>query len=268
MEAVNFPGEIGLGLGTVILTGVAFYIVQSVFNMSQTVQNRYIDILPYTALSDDSQLIIQQDINTYPDAKPILASDNERTGIEFAYSFWVAVNETTFNGQDVLRNVFYKGYDNNPWPLMAPGVFIKGDTNTMRIVYSSFSDSYNHIDIENIPVNKWFHVVLNFQKSALEIHINGKMVNKLPFESSLPYSNYGNINVFNNVTKTVNIPNNRVVAYQGSISGKISNLLYTRYAVSYNEIQTFYSKGPSTIVKTTSSTEKPPYLSSDWYTEH
>ena len=267
MEGPNFPGEIGLGVGIIILTGTAFYVVQSVFNMSQTVQNRYVNILPYTALSDDSQLIIQQDINTYPDAKPILASDNERTGIEFAYSFWIAVNETTMNGSDVLRNVFYKGYDNNPWPLMAPGVFIKGDTNTMRIVYSSFVDPYNHIDIENIPLNKWFHVVLNFQKTALEIHINGKMINKLPFENSLPYSNYGNINLFNNVTKTVNIPNNRVIAYQGSFNGKISNLVYTRYAISYNEIQELYSKGPSTVVKTTSSTETPPYLSSEWYTQ-
>jgi len=266
MEAINFPGEIGLGIGIVILTGVAFYVIQSVFNMAETVQNRYVEILPYTVNSEDKQIIIQQDSNKYSDAKPILSSDNERTGIEFAYSFWLAVNESTFDGSDVLHNVFYKGYDNNPWPLMSPGVFIKGDTNTMRIVFGNYTDPYNHIDIENIPVNKWFHVVLNFQKLSLEVHINGKMVNKLSFEKALPYSNYGNINIFNTITKTVTVPNNRIIAYKGAISGKLSNLIYTRYAVSYNEIQNFYNKGPSTVVKASSSVELPPYLSSDWYT--
>ena len=266
MDTVNFPGEIGLGIGVVVLTGAAFYIVQSVFNMATTVQNRYVEVLPFTVSSDDKQFIIQQDVNKYPDAKPILPSDNERTGIEFSYSFWLAVNESTFDGSDVLHNVFYRGYDNNPWPLMAPGVFIKGDTNTMRVVYGSYSNPYNYVDIENIPIGKYFHVVLNFQKLALEVHINGKMVKKLSFENSLPYSNYGNINVFNSTTKDVRIPNVTNISYRGAISGKLSNLFYTRYALSYNEIQNFYNKGPSDNVKAATPIEKPPYLSSDWYT--
>lgn len=268
METINFPGEIALGVGITILTGAAFYIVSSVLNMNETIQNRYVDVLPYTVNSEDRQFIIQQDNTKYADAKPILPSDNERTGIEFSYSFWLVVNESTFDGSDVLHNVFYKGYDNNPWPLMAPGVYIKGDTNTMRIVYSSYVNPYNYVDVENIPVGKYFHIVLNFQKLGLEVHINGKMVKKLSFENSLPYSNYGNINVFNNTVKSVNIPNSRRVDYHGAISGKLSNLIYTRYALSSGEIQNIYNKGPSSVVKTAAAIETPPYLSSDWYTSN
>lgn len=267
METSSFPGgEIALGLGVVLLTGAAFYTTQSVFNMATTVQNRYLELLPYT-LGSDKQEIIPQDATKFSNAKTVLPSDNERTGIEFAYSFYLIINESTFDGEDTLHNVFYKGNDTNPWPLLSPGVFIKGNSNTMRIVYGSFADAYNHIDIENIPVNKWFHVVLNYQKNALEVHINGKMVKKLNFEAALPYNNFGNIVVFSNATKTVNIPNNRNIRFNGAAVGRLSNLIYTRYALSFNEIKAFYDKGPSTVTKTVVSDELPPYLADSWWNQ-
>jgi hypothetical protein len=266
MESSNFPGEIALGLGIVTLTGAAFYTVQSVFNMATTIQNRYLELLPYT-LSSDKQEIIQQDPSTFTDAKTILPSENERTGTEFSYSFYLLVNEGTFDGEDNLHSVFFKGNDNNPWPLLSPGVFVKGNSNTLRIIYGSFSDAYNHIDIENIPVGKWFHVVLNYQKNALEVHINGRLVKKLSFENALPYNNFGNINIFSNSVKTVNLPNNRNVRFNGAITGKLSSLIYTRYALSFKEIKEFYDKGPSSSTKVVSSDELPPYLADSWWNQ-
>lgn len=269
-----FPGEIGLGLGIVLLTGASFFIIQSVFNMATTVQNRYVELLPYTTASEDKQVVIQQDIKKFPDGKPILPSDNERTGIEFSYNFYLFVNETTFNGDNEMRSVFYKGYGNNPWPLQSPGVYILGNTNTMRVIMSSYDDPYQHIDIENIPINKWFHVALNFQKLALEVHINGKIVKKLSYNNTLPYLNYQNLTIFpNTVNKTTvrrpilpdgTTPEDYV--FSSAIYGKVSNLIYTRYALSFNEIQNFYSKGPSTITKVAKNMETPPYLSDSWWT--
>lgn len=265
MESSNFPGEIALGLGVITITGAAFYIVQSVFNMANTIQNRHLELLPYTQSSEKSTIIPQLGTT----AKQILPSDNERTGTEFAYSFYLIVNETTFDGEDTLRCVFYKGNDNNPWPLLSPGVFIKGDSNTLRIVYGNFNDAYKHIDIENIPVNKWFHVVLNYQKNALEVHINSKLVKKLSFEDALPYNNFGNINIFNNAKKTVNLKNtnNNNIRFNGSITGKLSNLVYTRYALSFKEIKSFYDKGPSSNTKAVANDELPPYLADSWWNQ-
>lgn len=266
METTNYPSEIGIGFMTVLLSGSIFFIIQSAFNMTTTVQNRYIELLPYTISSEDKQVTLQQDTNKYSDAKPILPSDNERTGIEFSYSFYLVVNESTFDGSDVLHNVFYKGYDNRQWPLLAPGVYIKGDNNTMRIIMNSFSDAYYHLDIDNIPVNKWFHVVLNFKKLALEVHINGKLTKKLPFEDSLPYLNYGNITIFSNNLIQVNRPPSGAMVFSDvCATGKLSNLVYTRYSLSYNEIQGLYNKGPSSTIKSPSSVETPPYFADSWY---
>ena len=263
MESSNFPGEIALGVGVFALAGAAFYTVQSVFNMATTIQNRYLELMPYTASSDKQEVIKQSGTA----AKQILPSDNERTGIEFAYSFYLLVNEATFDGEDKLHNVFYKGHDNNPWPLLSPGVFVTGNSNTLRIIYSSFNDAYKHIDIENIPVGKWFHIVLNYQKNALEVHVNGKLVKKLSFEDALPYSNFGNINIFSNAIKTANLPNNRNIRFDGAITGKLSNLIYTRYALSFKEIKAFYDKGPSNTTRVVSNDELPPYLADSWWNQ-
>jgi len=262
------PSEIFLGLGIVLVSGASFYIVQSVFDMANTIQNRYIELLPRTASSEDKQLVFEQDVKKRADAKPILPSDNERTGIEFAYSFYLSVNENNFDGSDVLHPVFYKGYSNTIWPLQAPGVFIKGDTNTMRIVMSSFKDPYNHVDIENIPIGKWFHVVLNFKKLALEVYINGKIVKKLTFNETLPYTNYQNLIVFPNLTPVnINRTNLPTIHYSTCVKGKISNFIYTRYALSINEIQNFYAKGPSNITVTPKSQETPPYFADSWWNQ-
>ena len=267
MESSNFPGEIALGLGIIVLAGASFYTVQSAFNMAASIQNRYLELLPYT-LSSDKQEIIPQDPNKFTNAKTILPSENERTGTEFAYSFYLIVNEGTFDGEDNLHCVFYKGNDNNPWPLLSPGVFIKGNSNTLQIVYGSFNDAYKHIDIENIPVNKWFHVVLNFQRNSLEAHINGKLVKKLSFEDALPYNNFGNINIFSNAVKSVTLPNNRgTLRFKGAITGKMSNLIYTRYALSFKEIKQFYDKGPSSTTKVVANDELPPYLADSWWNQ-
>ena len=269
MDGVGIaPSEIMLGVGIVLISGASFFIIQSVFNMAGTIQGRYIELLPRTAASDDKQIVFEQDISKKDDAKPLLPSDNERTGMEFAYSFYLNVNENNFDGTNVLHPVFYKGYANSSWPLQAPGVYIKGDTNTMRVVMSSFVNPHHYIDIENIPIAKWFHVVLNFQKLALEIYINGKIVKKLNFNDTLPYTNYQNLIVFpNNTPKAVNRPGLEQIDYSTCVKGKISNLIYTRYALSINEIQNFYSKGVSNVIIAPKSQETPPYFADSWWNQ-
>jgi len=268
MNAIQIiPGEVGLGFGIVLATGAVFFIVESVFNMTSSINNRYLELLPITYTSQERAKIIVQNIKKDTSAKPILPSENERTGIEFSYSFYLLVNDNSFDGSDVLHPIFYKGYSDNPWPLQAPGVYIKGDTNTMKIVMSSFNDAYNNIDVENIPINKWFHVTLNFQNLALEVHVNGKLAKKLQFNDTLPYFNYGSLVIFpNNLAKTINRPGLPAIAFSTPPNAKISNLVYTRYALSFNEIQNLYTKGPSTMTASAKSAETPPYFADSWWT--
>lgn len=264
--STNIPGEVGISMVIVVLIGVTFYVSQYVMKISDTLQSRYLEILPYTLSSEDRKLIIQQDIKKDVNAKPILMSENERTGIEFAYSFYLYVLESTFEeGTKTLKCVFYKGYDNKPWPLLAPGVFMLGNTNTMRIVFNSYDSAYNYIDIENIPIKKYVHFVLNFKKLALEVYVNGRLAKKLNFNDTLPHMNYGNLVIFNPIVHTTRINNGETINFGGSISGRISNIVYTRYALSFNEIQSFLNKGASKQMKTTDP-EKPPYLANSWWT--
>ena len=258
--------EIALGFGIVLVTGTSFFIAESLFNMATTINDRFIQLMPYTASSEDTEIQLQQDTKQFSDAHPILPSDNERTGIEFSYSFYLMVNEKTFKGEDTLHNVFYKGYHAKEWPLQSPGVYIRGNVNTMRIILNSINNAYNYVDIENIPVGKWFHVVLNFQNLALEVHVNGRLAKKLPFSDSLPYLNYENIIIFStNKPLTINIPTKPSIRFDGPINGKLSNLIYARYALSYNEIQEFYNKGPSQVTTAPTVTEKPPYFADSWW---
>ena len=109
-------------------------------------------------------------------------------------------------------------------------------------------------------------MVLNFQNLALEVHINGRLVKKLQFNDTLPYMNYQDVIIFSNATSTINIPNQPAIQFNGSIIGQISNLIYTRYALSYNEIQKNYAEGPSKVTQLTAAVETPPYFSDSWYT--
>ena len=230
---------------------------------------RFQHLMNYTANADEKALVIHQDSSKFADAKQILPSNNEPSGSEFAYSFYLYVNSTTFDtGSDVLHHVWHKGYG-CVWPLMGPGVFIKGSTNAMRIVMNTYENPYAFVDVANIPIRKWFHVVLNCRQGGLEVHINGNLVNKLRFENTLPYINYQDIILFSGANFTLNSQtpalNGKALQVSGAFKGMMSQFIYTRYAISFTEIQTLYHAGPSKQIKT-SAQELPPYLADTWWT--
>jgi hypothetical protein len=152
---------------------------------------------------------------------------------------------------------------------MGPGVFIKGSTNAMRVVMNTYENPYAFVDVANIPIRKWFHVVLNCRHGGLEVHINGNLVNKLRFENTLPYLNYQDIILFSGANFTLNSQtpalNGKALQVSGAFKGMMSQFIYTRYAISFTEIQTLYHAGPSKQIKT-SAQELPPYLADTWWT--
>jgi hypothetical protein len=213
-------------------------------------------------------IIISQDPNQ-ADSVPIGISVNERTGIEFAYSFYLFVNPTTFTGEDKLMHVFHKGFV-QPWPLIGPGVFMLGTTNTMRVVMNTQTNPFAYVDVTNIPVQKWVHVVLNCYKSGLDVYINGNLATRLPLSGTLPYQNFQNVVIFSQSKRMLykslisSLPFD--VSYGGAISGQLSAFKYARYALSINEINSLMAQGPSKkIVISTSQT--PPYNGDTWWVD-
>ena len=174
------------------------YLVISVMRMG----SKSVELMPYTVAAEDKQYVFTQDLNKDPFGKQILFSDNERTGTEFSYSFFLYVNPSTFSGDDVLKHVFHKGFA-TPWPLLGPGVFLKGNSNTLRVIMNAYKGPMTYIDVENIPVRKWFHCVLVCRKNSMEVYINGNLIKKMPFEGSMPYQNFQNVTLFSTLNATL-----------------------------------------------------------------
>jgi hypothetical protein len=255
-----------IGVAVVFVTG---FLAEMVLNASTDKTVRLQTILNYTASSDENNVVIRQNPK-YPDAYPLGLSVNEITGPEFAYSFFLFVSPTTFTGDDVLKHVFHKGYT-VPWPLMGPAVFIRGNTNVMRVVMNTFKNPYTYTDIQNIPVQKWFHVVLNCFKGGLDIYINGTLANRIPFTETVPYQNFQDIIFFSQPTFTFRdtevaaLPTGQIVTIQGAFSGFLSSFTYARYALSMSEITGLMNKGPSSTMKNAQK-PLPPYLADSWWT--
>lgn len=256
----------------VILSLLFFFFVslEYVLRSYNQIGSKHVQLIPMTVSAEDKVLIFQQNRTRYPDAKSIPLSDNERSGIEFTYSFYLLVHPSTFSGSDVLYHVFHKGYL-SPWPLMGPGVFVRGNNNTLRVVMNTYRNAYTFVDVENIPVRKWFHCAIVCNRNSLEIYINGNLRKKLPFEGTLPYQNFQNLVCFSTSKKIIQgsqVPSlgmGNNLQFEGAFRGNLSNLTYIAYAVSFTEIQALMDMGVSK--KTMSAQmDKPPYLVDTYWT--
>ena len=263
----GFFQQVVLVLVVLTLLFIVFITLEYVFLSFQQIGGKALELVPETVTAEDEQITILQNPRE-PRAKTIPVSDNERTGIEFSYSFYLYVNPSTFTGEDVLKHVFHKGYT-TPFPLMGPAVFIKGSSNTMRVVMNTYKNPYTYLDIENIPVRKWFHVVLLCRKNSLEVYINGNLRKKLTFEDTLPYQNFQNLILFSplnmNFFKSQYVTLKEDMRVQGAFRGNLSNLFYFPYALSFTEIQALMTKGVSSKTRKQSA-DVPPYLVDTYWT--
>ncbi len=268
--------EITTGLLILAVLFVGGFILEAIVKMGADAGLRFKTVVGSTVSAEDATVTIRQDYNKYQNAIPLGLSVNERTGTEFAYSFYLFVQPATFTGEMKLKHVFHKGYQ-LPWPLMGPGVFILGNENKMRVVMNTYKNPYAHVDIQNIPVQKWFHVVLNAYKNALDVYINGVLANRVVFENSAPYQNYQDLILFSQI-RNETLRSSQVAALpapdethtmdgiplDGAFSGYLSNMKYARYALSIHEIKSLLNEGPSAKRQEVKQ-EIPPYFADTWW---
>lgn len=276
VEGVSGPLSYVLGTGYVaqillaLIIATIVYILLITFEMVyksfSSMAGTYVDVVPYTVSAQDKPIMIEQN-PSLKDHKMLPLSDNERTGAEFTYSFFLWINPSSFNQTEGLLHIMHKGHP-VPFPLMGPGVFLKSNTNTLRVYMNSSKTWNNYVDVENIPVKKWVHVVLIARDNCIEVYINGNLIKKLNLKDSVLYQNFGNLYLFNqrHVTLPRNLPSlkDEQINIMGTFSGNISNLRYYTYALSYTEIQSETQVGPSSKVVPTSQ-DQPPYLEDSWW---
>jgi hypothetical protein len=283
MSSFNVQQFSGVGTVPEILQGFVYvavlfallYSIEGLVKLYASYTTARIELIANTLDSKKSKLIRQSP--SKPD-KLILPSDNQLTGVEFSYVFFLYVNPETIdagNTEPYFKQVFYKGYAGKPGPLFGPGVFIDSRKNVMRVMMNSYKNWFAYTEIENIPISKWFQVALVFRKNNLEVYVNGNIAGRIAMEQTYPYQNYQDVVVFGNgeydLTSTkLKVPLGSTtperVWIKGSISGQISRLYYYRYALSYSEIQGLGATGPSTTLDGDADDFEKVPLSETWYT--
>ena len=206
--------------------------------------------------------------------KPILRSINENQGMEFTWSSWVWVNSANYEGDHVNpRRLFTKGFSNlnsdfvnnfqSDFIMNSPGLYMydpdsSTNTNAISVVLSFFDDGnvnpedkpYEIVTITNIPIQKWFNVIIRIQGRTLDVYINGTLTKHKKFNRVIK-QNYGDIMVGD---------------HKFGADAYISSLRYFDHAIGANEIQNLMYNGPNLKMEGDEMTHtKPPYLAMRWY---
>lgn len=247
-----------------LFTGELLYLYFNRLHMNRT------ELLPHTYHTDSKAITVSQNPNV-KGSKPTALSDNERSGVEFSYSFYLYTHPSTFRTEYGLLHLFHKGYS-QPFPLMGPGVFMRSDTNTLRVYMNTFNGWNQYVEVQNIPVSKWVHLTIVCQNHALEIYVNGNLSRKMSFDGYAPYQNYQDIICFSQrrmtltQSKVSSVDDNGFDIF-GAMKGMMSRLTYFNYALTYGEIQQLMNEGPSSKLDESMMNDKPPYLADTWWSQ-
>ena len=277
----SFPSSVSFGGSdplSQVLTGVALvaavyftmlfaeYIYQSYLAMFRD----RVEIFPNTYASGSLSHKAIQDPKS-PLAKTVYTSDNQRSGVEFSYSLFCYITSDTFsNGDDKLYHILHKGYSKS-YPLMGPGLFMKGNSNTLRVYMNCYQTWNNYADIDNIPIEKWVHIVVSCKGNQLYVYINGNLKTKMALSGNTPpYQNYGDIYLFSQRTITLSSSTtpslkSTSLIFNGAAKGLASRVFYFAYALTYTEIQNLISMGPSPVMEGVNMSITP-YLTDQWWT--
>ena len=187
---------------------------------------------------------------------PIYRSVNERSGIEFTWSFWIYIKDINYD-KVTYSSIFYKGNNDvddsgKNYPINAPGFYLEPKSNNLVILMNTFTVIDEEIKVPDIPLNKWVNVMLRCQNTKLDVYINGTITRSLEL-SDVPKQNYGNVYIGSN----------------GGFNGYISNLWYFDHSLGPGEIATLVRKGPNLRMvgsdENDLSVSMPDFLSLRWY---
>ena len=187
---------------------------------------------------------------------PIYRSVNERSGIEFTWSFWINIKDINYD-KATYSTIFYKGNNNVSddglnYPNNAPGFYLKPKSNDLVIIMNTFTVINEEIEVPGIPLNKWVNIMLRCQNTKLDVYINGTITRSLEL-SDVPKQNYGNV----------------YIGANGGFNGYISDLWYFDHSLGPGEISSLVRKGPNLKMNGSDSNDlsisMPDFLSLRWY---
>ena len=236
-------------------------------------------------ISGAEKLTVTQNPNI-SDSITIFRSVNQSSGMEFTWSTWLFVEQGNFDGRDPVEwsHIFHKGPDlNDPTPLVcttavacddathrdgishergikfplnSPGLYLSKTTNDLKFIMSTMdwstpNNGFESIDISNIPLEKWFCLVIRGKNNILDAYVNGIIHARQYVEGVMKQTYYDLHFGLNN-----------------GWDGYISSLKYHNKGLSVVEIQNIYNKGPNLKLLSKIKSTETDYisnLSQKWY---
>jgi hypothetical protein len=202
------------------------------------------------------QMVFYQDPSGSTGNSTIYRSNNERDGLEFSWSVWIYIKNLQYlDGK--FRHVFYKGNNNLTsdglnFPNNAPGLYIAPNTNALVVMMNTYNVINEEIIVPDIPLNKWFNVIIRCKNTTLDVYANGTIVRSVNL-IGVPKQNYGDV----------------YVGMNGGFDGYISDLRYYDYSLGLNDISGLTSMGANLEMSSSNSAslllKSPDYLSLRWY---
>jgi hypothetical protein len=236
-------------------------------------------------ISGAEKLTVTQNPNI-SDSITIFRSVNQSSGMEFTWSTWLFVEQGNFDGDSASsrwRHIFHKGPDlNDPttdpatgstdatervgmghfsgikFPLNSPGLYLSKTKNDLKFIMSTLdwssstsNNGFESIDISNIPLEKWFCLVIRGKNNILDAYVNGIIHARQYVEGVMKQTYYDLHFGLNN-----------------GWDGYISSLKYHNKGLSVVEIQNIYNKGPNLKLLSKIKSTETDYisnLSQKWY---
>lgn len=273
----------GPGLVPQILLVVIIFLVSTVvINLIEIAVNTFKKMGNQTTVLEDNTITDYRSFVQNPDSDYLIYnSSNDPNGLAFTYSVWIFIDPKTFESSRTqqctdkttnvsttyLKHILNKG-NKNCFPLLAPGIFVKGDSNTIRIYMNSSTAWNNFVEVPNIPVGKWFHLAVIQKGKNMDVYVNGNIAVREEFHS-VPKLNEGNVFVLNSQVKFPLNPNTPLqlgdFRVDGAMVGMLSRIKYFAFAANYAQIDQLYREGPSSVIKSKSYVQTPPYFYDDWW---
>lgn len=149
---------------------------------------------------------------------------------DFAYSFWIYINDWNhaYNEQKIIierKKGEHKG----------PIIYLGEHKNDLHVEITSHSTSGGNspltetITLENIPVQKFTHIVVTVNNSAVDMYLDGKLVKT---------------HILNNVSTVDEVAEADIRVNKGNgFSGYLAKLRYVSRALNPREVYEIYKEG-------------------------
>jgi len=265
----------------VLLVVVVMIVANVVISVFEVIVNTVKKMNQLTAVLQADTVTDRMTIIQKPNSDDplIYSSANEPSGLEFSYAMWIFIDPKTFENSRTqqcgpagtvnnaaMKHIFHKG-SKSGFPLLGPAVFVMGNTNTLRI-YQNTSTAWNSfVEVPNIPVGKWFHLVITMKGKFMDVFVNGNIAVREEF-MTVPKLNFGNVYLLSPITFPVN-PNTPLqlgdYKVDGAAVGMVSRVKYFAYAANYAQIDTLYREGPSKKIVSKTYSQTPPYMYDNWW---